>query len=85
MRKLCGLIIAGIAMVTVAGCCSTTSTDGRETLVIGYGRITEGKSDRGTYMGAPATAQASKPSVPASNTGMSSESLQAVWGKKEVE
>ena len=78
MKRYRLLIVLG--SLCLGGCATTDSLDGRETVVIGYGRVTEGKSDRRMAWGDPASQYAKKPHVDASNTGMSSDSLRTVFG-----
>jgi hypothetical protein len=75
-------ILLGIACVAT-GCADTSSVDGRETYVLGFGRISEGRRDGRTVVGESAGVEARRPVISASNTNVSSDSLRAVWGASE--
>jgi len=81
--KLLILGLFALCMLAACGCADTSSVDGRETYVVGFGRISEGRRDGRTVVGESAGVEARRPVISASNTNVSSDSLRAVWGASE--
>jgi hypothetical protein len=79
LRVLIALCLV-LAVVCLAACSHSSSTNGRETWILGLGKIQEGKSDTVTAFGDPATEYAKHPRLHAAESDAPSDSIRAIYG-----
>lgn len=81
MGKRSVSIVLVCVTMALGGCVSSSSSNGRETMVIGFGQIREGKGDTRYAVGTPADNLTAQPHLNASEADTASDAIRALYLK----